>query len=243
MPRESLLKNAGEETIHNGVIEATTNKKKFENWWYYNKKILLFVLICVAALASILYSIFGGVKPDYNIAIMSKATVDEKSMNILAEQIEKYGEDLNDDGKVVVNFLNYAVADTTNDEQYDVQAQQAAFAKFAADMTTADSMIWFYDEVGLYSMGEIDGLFQNISSTGKNSLNWNEIPGLAETDFSEYKDDIFTAENIGEMFGSMKISVRAKENSSFERKSKKLAYHEASVKLLENLISNTKTEE
>lgn len=247
MAREGYLVNAGEETIHENVITAQTKKDKFKNWWYYNKKILLLVIFLVAVAVSIVWSIVGKVKPDYTIALMTQSSVDADALEILEKHIADYGEDLNGDGKVVVNIANYAVANSTDDNAYDYNAQMAAQTQFVADMSTAESMIWIYDDVGKASMGDIGDVFKNLNydskSTDKTEIAWSEVKGLANTDFSGYSNSIFTPENIVQMLDQTKVSIRESKDTFFEKKEKTMVYYNACQKLLDNLVEDKKTVE
>ena len=107
MARERLLAGAGEDTIHANIITADTTKDKIANWWYYNKKILLLVIFLVAVAVSVAVSIFSQEKPDYVIALANAYAIDEEAIAIAENHMADYGEDLNGDGKVVVDIRNY----------------------------------------------------------------------------------------------------------------------------------------
>ncbi len=245
MARERYLLGDDEETIHKNVITANTKKDKAKNWWYYNK-VPLFTIIGLAAVAvSIFCSIAFKVKPDYTIAIMNEVMMDNESIKIVEDRIAQYGEDLNGDGQVLVTISNFAVAQSTSDSAYDVQAQQAAFVKFAADMSTAESMIWLHDIVGYHSMGDTAGIFQKLDTdkaVGDGTMiEWNNVPGLAGEDFSAYTGDIITPENLQTVFGTLRLSIREKAGSFIEKKDELVEYHDACLRLFHNLMTDTKT--
>ena len=245
MARERYLLTDDEDTIHANVITATTKKDKAKNWWYYNK-VPLFAIIGLTAVAiSIVCSIVFKVRPDYTIAIMNEIPLDGSAIEIVEKRIAQYGEDINGDGSVIVTINNYAVASSSSDNAYDAAAQQAVYAKFAADMSTAESMIWLHDTVGYHSMGEKDGLFENIDShkaIGDGTMiEWKDVPGLANEDFADYNDQIFTSENMQDAFGRLRLSIREKDGSFIEKKEKLVDYHDACMRLFENLMTDTKT--
>ncbi len=235
MARERLLAGAGEDTIHANIITADTKKDKLANWWYYNKKILLLVIFLVAVAVSVAVSIFSQEKPDYVIALANAYAIDEEAIAIAEKHMADYGEDLNGDGKVLVDIRNYYfLVNDHEDQELASSIYEAASVKYSVDMSSGDSMIWLYDDYGYSFM-------MNSEDSLQEGKKWDEIPGLAATDFSSYKNDILTPENMKTAFSQFTVAMRQVEGSSFEGNGKKLEYYEASEKLLENLLNNTKT--
>ncbi|MEG1426909.1 MAG: hypothetical protein RSC76_04395 [Oscillospiraceae bacterium] len=244
MPREGYLVNAGEDTIHSNEITADTKMDKFKNWWYYNKKPLFIGILVVGALVSMVLSVVFKVKPDYTIAIMSEAYLDDSGISIVENHLADYGEDLNGDGKVIVTLVNYAVAVNSGDSGYDVSAQQAATVKFAADMSTGESMLWLHDLVGYHCMSDQEDLFTSVKTDKplENSLMipWSEVAAFQNIDFSSYQHEVLKPEDMKNMFGTLRLSLRRKEGSVIERKKDLVTYYEASEKFLNNLLTGTK---
>ena len=237
MARKGLLVNAGEEKIHSDEITLTTGREKAKNWWYYNKFILLGILIAIGVAFSIAYSILSKEKYDYTIAVVSQLEIDEEALGILSDHIAQYGEDLDGDGEVTVSVLNYSVRQSDDDNEYNAYAYQAAYAQYAADMTSGDSIIWLYDSTGESLMGELDGIFMDIGGSDVSwQLDWEDVPGLYSVDFSSYDGDIYTPENMVQVFSLMKVSVRQVEGTTLEGSSKSETYQENCVKLFENLM-------
>lgn len=244
MARERYLRDAGEETIHANVITADTTSDKAKNWWYYNKKKLLAAVLAAAFVVVFVCSIIFKVKPDYTIAIMSEATLDQGIISMMQEQLKAYGRDLNGDGQVIVQIQNYAVAGQSEDTAYDVQVQQAATVRFAADMTTGESMIWLHDEVGYYCMGEQDTLFIPISQGEEPlMLKWNEVKALEDMDFSSFQNEYITGDDMKKYMERLRVSFRKKEGSTIERDKKLYGYYDDSKEFLDNIISGTKVEQ
>lgn len=234
MARERLLAGAGEDTIHANIITADTKKDKFANWWYYNKKILLLVVFLVACAISIAVSIFGQEKPDYNIALANAYAIDENAIAIAEKHIANYGEDLNGDGKVIVDIRNYYfMVNDHEDQELTQQVFEAASVKYAVDMSQNESMIWLYDDYGYSFM-------MNSDSSLLEGTAWDDVPGLKATDFSAYEHEILTAENMETAFSQFTVAMRSVENSGFADDEEALEYYEACEKLLNNLKTNTK---
>lgn len=233
MARERLLAGAGEDTIHSNKIEAQTPQEKLSNWWFYNKKILILVILIIAMVISVAVSIFSQENPDYTIAIANAYAIDENAIELAEKHIAQYGEDLNGDGEVVVEIRDYYFLVNDNaDKELSESVFEAASVKYAADMASCDSVIWFYDDYGISFMINNEASFEE-------GVKWDDIPGLANTDFSEYKHDIFSSENMKQAFSQFTVAVRMKDGTDFA--SKETEYYEASLRLLENLKSDTKT--
>lgn len=244
MPRERYLLDKDEESIHSNVITADTPKAKAQNWWYYNKKKLLFGIIGAAVVVSLVLSIVFKEHPDYTIAIMSSVYLDDSALTVVEEQLSDYGKDLNGDGKVLVSVVNYAVSSGEDQDSYDATAQQVAATKFAADMSTGESMIWFHDSVGYYCMTEQSELFTPVQTDKKLDdplmIPWNDVKALGEIDFSSYQNDYLTPDNMKEIFSTLRVSFRKMEGSAIERSEKLKQYHADSLEFFNNLMSGTK---
>ena len=235
MARERLLAGAGEDTIHSNKIEAQTPQEKLSNWWFYNKKILIAAILVIAMVISVAVSIFSQEDPDYTLAIANAYAIDEDAIALAEKHIAKYGEDLNGDGEVVVEIRDYYfLVNDNEDKELAENVFEAASVKYAADMTSCDSVIWLYDDYGISFMINNDASFEEGSK-------WDDIPGLANTDFSAYEHEIFTAENMKQAFSQFTVAVRTKEDTNFEIKEKDREYYEASLRLFENLKSDTQT--
>lgn len=240
MARERYLRGAGEETIHSNVIKADTGKAKAQNWWYYNKKKLFIGILCGALVVSFICSVIFKVHPDYTVAIMSGQYVDDSALKVLENSLTPYGEDVNGDGKVVVRVLNYSVATQSGDSSYDVAAQQAVAVRFAADISTGESMIWLHDEVGYYCMGEQENLFQTINPKADENdmIPWKDVKALKKMDFEGYESEYLNSQNMVEIFSKLRISFREKDGSAIEKSEKLTEYHGNSKKLFENLLAD-----
>lgn len=82
---------------------------RLKNWWWYHKTP---VLIAAAVLAVGLYltvSDSRAEKPDYHIGLVSTAAWSPEELTRMEEAICAAGEDLNGDGKVLVQVHRYTV--------------------------------------------------------------------------------------------------------------------------------------
>lgn len=248
MARERYLLNTDEEdTIHSNVIELKTAKEKRKNWWYYHKKMVLICFLLLVTLVYFIYSVFFQTQPDYKIALMNQISLEDDALDILEAQIAKYGEDLNGDGQVVVEIMNYSADAASEQNSYYAQSLQATYVKFGADITVGDSMIWLHDKAG-YSMleGQDEGLFEPLDV--ENTLEGDDtmiaienVPGLDQVDFTGYQGMVFDGDTVKKLVSMLRVSIREPEGSTIEKSEKLMEYHAACERLFDNLLNDVQT--
>ena len=78
-----------------------TRKERWANWWDYNLKWVILIGIAVAFAAyNFIGQYFFTTKPDYNVAVVAPYYLPDDTVTALQEQLARYGEDLNGDGKI-----------------------------------------------------------------------------------------------------------------------------------------------
>lgn len=81
--------------------------KKLQNFWFYHK---IHLLIGLAAVLVICYTTgisAGSAKPDYHIGLVQTVPCTEEYLRELESEFAARGEDLNDDGQVLVQIHTY----------------------------------------------------------------------------------------------------------------------------------------
>ncbi len=243
MARDSLLHNAGEDTIHSNEIKLETGKQKRQNWWYYNRFRLLAVVVAVGLIVSFVYSIVSKVEPDYTVALVTSYTMPESGREELERCIAAYADDRNGDGQIKVTVANY----TMSDDPQDPQAAEAEFVKLTADFTTNESMIFLHDESAFHSMTvRVGAVFNYNDGTSMKDTDedyenamypWSEVKAFADFVPEGDPDSGFTSEVLSKLYSGLRISFRSKEGSSIEKKEKDLAYYDASLELYHRLLA------
>ena len=114
-----------------------TRKERWANWWDYNLKWVLLIGIAAAFVAySFIGQYFFTTKPDYNVAVVAPYYLPDDTVTALQEQLARYGEDLNGDGKTVVTLnvytLDYSAGDTQTES--DAYLTMAGTTKLATDV-------------------------------------------------------------------------------------------------------------
>ena len=247
MARERYLLNAGEDTIHDNEIKLVTAKDKRKNWWYYHKRHLLVGIIAAAMVGSLIYSLVSQVEPDYTIGLLTSYSMPDVGKQQLESCIAQYADDRNGDGQVKVVISNYVFSDS---DTIDYQIQQASVVRFMGEASTNEAMIYHHNEVAFNSLEDsFDGFFQYNDGTAmpedakdyENAMvSWNDLKGFAEFVPQTTEEDSYDAEVLTELFGRLRVSVRAAEGSSIEKKEKDMEYHSASLALLERIRNDEK---
>lgn len=243
MARERYLVGAGEDTIHTGVIELKTAKQKRANWWYYNKVRLLIGAVLLAIAVSIVYSIVTRPQPDYTIGLVTSFNMPDAIVTQLEDELARYGEDRNGNGKVEVDVACYVFTEMRTAD--DLQAQQANFARLTGDAVDNTSMVYIIDEEAMKLVaGDFVGFFQYNDGSPmpeealdyENAMRpWKDFKALAgfEPDVSSLTN--WTPEVLEKLFSRLYVLVRTPEDTAFAQEEKGMAYYNDSLEMLERL--------
>lgn len=143
--------------------------KKLENFWFYYKKHLLIGLAVLAVLGWLGFQRATTPEPDYHIGILRTVPLPEEQLAALKEPFTAAGEDLNGDGRVLVQLHTYYVdlaADSSNVSEDTVQT----VAALDADLT-----------------GKVSGIFLVENEAAFQSVTGNLLEGpFAQFDFGLY---------------------------------------------------------
>lgn len=236
MARERYLLHAGEEEINRAGAEITlkTKKDKWNNFWFYHKTHVIVAAIAALFVAYMVYDMVTKVHPDYNVAILTSKTIPSDLSDQLGDEIEKYGEDLNGDGEVVVQMNVFEIAQGEAANTMDPNMQMAGIVKFQGDVQTGDSYIYLTDDDSFVAYGTEEGMFTYLDGSQPEEgakdyenmrLPMSECQGLADTE-------------IGEIFNDYSFSLRWIRDGLLEDNPD---YYVASKELYENLVAGTPT--
>lgn len=251
MSREAYLLNQEEDTIHDNQIVLETAKDKRKNWWHYNKIIILIIAIVATVIGITVYNAVTAIKPDYTIGFLTRFPMPADILEDLGDYLSDFGEDLNGDGRTVVqiNTYNFSALD---EDLLDPTAVEAAIVKFTADISSGDSMIFIHDEFSFAYINTMDtsGLWRyNDGSIMPDSardydnvwIEWDDILGLAEYEPQNLQSSILDIEDIKFLLSDYRISRRTIAGSSVENRKGMHDYVEACDELYENLIMDVRT--
>ena len=124
-----------------------TGRKKVENWLRYHWLYLIAGAVVLCVLGSMLWNILGigQVKPDYVVAYIGKNELSEEAALSLTDALATLGEDVNGDGKTVVELRQYATA-PSGEAETALRYAYAADARLLADMTRGDFCILLMED-------------------------------------------------------------------------------------------------
>lgn len=232
MARERYLLHAGEEEINRPGAEITlkTKKDKWNNFWFYHRVHVALVVVAVLFVAYLIYDMVTKVNPDYNVAILSSQYVSTDLTDMLSDELEKYGEDLNGDGQVVVQVNVFEILQGDAADSVDVNMQMAGVVKFQADLQMGESYLYLTDDVSFIAYGREEGVFAYLDGTPvpegatdyeNMRLPMSECKGLADTE-------------IGQIFQDFSLSVREVRDDLLEDNPD---YYLGAREMYENLVA------
>lgn len=128
MPSARYTINIKPEDIQPDKPRELTPKEKLANWWHYSWKWVLAGLIVLGVLGLMVKDILWQVKPDYRIAVVTRYDVPEEAADQLSAALTPLGQDLNGDGRVVVQVDAYQMDFTGYVEPTDESAAPASEA-------------------------------------------------------------------------------------------------------------------
>ena len=142
--------------------------------------------------------------PDYNVAVVAPYYLPDDTVPALQEQLARYGEDLNGDGRTVVTLnvytLDYSAEDTQSES--DAYLTMAGTTKLATDVAGGLSSVFLlYDPAGFQeSTGALRYLDGTLPEAGSDSDWWNmvyrwtdcpELTGLDLGDSQAWRADCY----------------------------------------------------
>jgi hypothetical protein len=261
MARERYLVGGGEDTIHDPEAEkkaeeaVRAGRGKWDNFWYYHK---WHVLIAAAVVLIVIFSVVSAlqtVRPDYNVGLISATNYPSSVTDQLGEEMAKYGDDLNHDGKVIVQVNMYQITNQTASsasdssgivqQQVDPQIAAAYQVKMLGDISTGTSMIFLTDDEsflqqernGTHIFAYTDGTTPDDNATDYDRMRVSlaKCPKLANVTFTYQTANGAAGVKLADLFKDCSLSLRVYEGSSIEGKQDD--YYKASKALFEKLIS------
>lgn len=164
-----------------------TPAEKRQNWWHYHKWHVIIAVVLTLSCLNILFNALriGRVRPDYSIAYVGSLPLDEDTAAALTEGFQSITPDMNGDGKVNVQLLQYIATDTgDSDTLYYAQAAQV---HMVADITDCISYFFLLEDPAFFqnntsALCNLDGSLPaegDFDPEGKYLL-WEDCPGLQE---------------------------------------------------------------
>ena len=170
-----------------------TPREKAGNWWHYHKVIVIVAVVLAAFLGATLYDVFGRPKADYHVGWVGPLSLPEDTVSALEEQLAAYGQDLNGDGRVLVELSTFNF-DFDPDTQADPYYQMASWTRLEGDLSLEDGCYIFLlqDPEGFQRQtGALQYLDGTLPADGADDwqnmvYRWADCPVLAGLDLGDY---------------------------------------------------------
>lgn len=210
MAREGLLIGVEEDSTEPSPPEPETPRKKAENFWYYHK---WHILAAVVAVMILFFAIRDMSRPvaDYEIGMITSEYYPQQAVELLEKNIEPYAEDLNGDGRVMVQINSY----TITSEESDPKMRLANLVKLDADLSSGTSLLFITDEESFETQQErvsmfayLDGSTPKTSSTDQSKM---RIPISKLKALSGLSYELEDGTNL---FDGLSLSLRIYEDSA-----------------------------
>jgi len=165
-----------------------TKKEKRQNWWYYHKWHVAIGVLLLAILGSIVWNALTQTEPDYQVAYVGANILPDDTVTALEACLASLGEDLNGDGSVIVQLVQYASSSET-----DAGVAASAEVQLMADIVECDSYFFLLEDPEQFQhsyrvLRRLDGTLpdDNDPSAEGTYLSWSSCPVLAQTDLGQY---------------------------------------------------------
>lgn len=165
-----------------------TPAEKRKNWWHYYKWHVVAGAGLLAILGSIAWNALHQVRPDYRIAYVGANALPDDTAAAVEACFAALGEDLNGDGSVLVQLVQYAASG-----DIDAEATAAAEVKLLADLMECETYFFLLEDPERFQrnyhiLRRLDG---SLPEDGGNSaegtyLAWDQCPVLAQMELGEY---------------------------------------------------------
>lgn len=129
-------------------------KSKLSNFWYYYKVHTIICVFLAIVLAVLISQCAAKEKYDYSVALYMEKQISEDVCDIIAQELARFGEDLDGDGKVNVEIINCSYGSNDN-----VRISQ--MSKLQARLTMPESVLYIVDEA-CYSNLDPHGVFEGF---------------------------------------------------------------------------------
>ena len=164
-----------------------TGKKWWANWFHYHKWWIVVWVVVLSVVGSMIWNALGigRVKPDYTFAYIGGSELPEETAAALETELAVLGEDVNGDGRVMVELRQYAM-NRSGDIETALYYNYASDVALVADITAAESYFFIVeDPVGVQSayqiFAEADGTppEENDPDVDDKVFRWRDCPILS----------------------------------------------------------------
>ncbi len=188
-----------------GPPRELTKKEKLANWFYYYKWWLVVGAVLLVCLGSILWSALGigKVRPDHIFAYVGERALPEDCVDALQRELATLGQDVNGDGRTVVELRQYPTGGDASDPESSSQYAYAYSAKLMADLNQGESYFFLLEDPEGFQKGYqiLAGPDGQLAPEGDDGvagkvLPWTGCPALAGLDLGSYEADTLSGGTV-----------------------------------------------
>lgn len=121
------------------AVELTKQQRR-RNWWHYHKWHVLIGGVLVLIAVDWAWSALTQVHPDYQIAYVGTAPLDQEDAAAWEARLSALGSDCNGDGKIVIQLNQYLSV------REDARMTAAANVKLLADLNARESYFFLLED-------------------------------------------------------------------------------------------------
>ena len=152
MASEYLMKKY--QDVKPDAPKELTKQEKRNNWLYYHRIHFVIAAVLIVLGIGFVKDVFMKTEPDYMIGFSSYAPLDDEIEMAIEARMAELGEDLNGDGKVVVQLNNFVI-NPDDPLSYTVQISlMGDLSVGQSDYFLIDDPVKFQSEYGVLTMSD-----------------------------------------------------------------------------------------
>ena len=163
-----------------------TPREKRRNWWAYHKWHVIIAAVCLILAADLVSDAVRNVrnKPDYTIAYVGYTELPEGIARALETAIAGQGEDLNGNGQVQAELVQYRIYDESTDDDPALWEQAySASVQLTSSIEMVESMIYLLEDPAIFNTNypilcHADGTLPGAGSDAPLYYLWKDCPVL-----------------------------------------------------------------
>lgn len=164
-----------------------TPEEKRRNWWEYHKWHVVIAVVCLVLAVNFVSETVHNVrnKPDYTIAYVGYTELPDEIARALETAIATRGEDLNGNGQVQVELVQYRIYDESADDDPGLWEQAySASVQLTSNIEMVESMIYLLEDPAAFNTNypilcHTDGTLPGEGSDAPLYRQWKDCPVLA----------------------------------------------------------------
>ena len=172
-----------------------TPQEKRRNWWDYHKWHVVIAIVCLILAADLVSDVVHNIrnKPDYTIAYVGYTELPDDLARAVETAIATKGEDLNGNGQVQVELVQYQLFDESTDGDPTLWEQAySASMLLTTNIETVESMIYLLEDPAWFHANypilcHTDGALPEEGSDAPMYCLWKDCPVLVGLELGTFE--------------------------------------------------------